>query len=95
MSIPETAVLLMGDWRGIYLPKDFAVEFGDRVEYPEGQSPREDLATIMRGPDDDGYWDAWDALLDSCKLRLSDGVYTLYQDGDLWLVPDGAEWPEE
>lgn len=54
-----------------------------------------DLAACQDGPDNNGYWEAWNNILNNAEHTDSQGVvWRLYQDGDLWEVPDGYDWPE-
>lgn len=80
--------------RGIYIPRDFAQCFIDRDKSVSGVNA-ETWAILESGPDHELYWDAWSAVLDNATVTDTDGtVYRLWQDGDLWLVEDGAESDE-
>lgn len=85
--------IFLNDAHGIYIPTLFA------------QSIRHDCVTdvdaddwdiIESGPDHEFYWDAWTDILDSARITdpSTGAVYTLYHDGDLWLIPDGMEWDD-
>lgn len=78
---------------GIYIPQRFAEE----VNYDFLSGVREDDMRILReGPTGQWYWDAWEQVLNDAKLTDSKGnVWYLYQDGDLWLIPELFEFPEE
>jgi hypothetical protein len=96
-------LLWLDDHRGVYIPRDFALSFKDRDSCVTGVSP-EDWADLEKGPlgglDSEGegsetYWDTWDDVCRNAKVTETDGtVYSLYQDGSLWLVEDSAEWDE-
>ena len=91
----ETEPLLYLDGsRGIYIPQDFALE--TKRECIEGVDD-EALAILKEGPEHDFYWEAWDEVLDNAVLTdpVSKQHFTLHQDDDLWLVPEGYEFPEE
>lgn len=80
------AILLDGSV-GIYLPREFAKRFGNW----QGIDP-EDLAILHEGPDHPDYWEAWDAVLSSASYTDDQGkTWTLYQDGDLFAVREGAD----
>lgn len=92
MIKPEP-LLYLSDARGVYIPRDFI-----RHTLPEcmlGVSAYV-ADTLRAGPDHDGYWDAW------CELERfavvvdpTTGVrYSVYQDGDCWLIPEGMEWDD-
>jgi hypothetical protein len=55
-----------------------------------------DIKTLQRGPDEEHYWDVWETILNNAKLTCADGViYTIHQDDDVWLIPQGWENTEE
>ena len=91
---PET-LLWLADNRGIYIPRDFANSFIDRAKSVSGVSD-EDWAILEAGPDHEHYWDAWTEVCDSAKVTDNNGnEFSVYQDGDCWLVPVGMEWNDE
>jgi len=90
-------LLWLTDARGVYLPRDFATSFerDTRDTYVSGVEA-EDWAVLEAGPDHELYWDVWEGVLDSAVITDTNGVkYTLHQDGDLWLIPDGMVWTDE
>lgn len=92
-------LLWLNDARGVYIPRDFANGFTDRDEiaakHVSGVSD-EDWSILEAGPDHEQYWETWEGVLDGAKVTDENGVvFTLHQDGDLWLVPVGMEWSEE
>lgn len=92
MTRPDV-MLYLDDHRGIYIPRDF-VEC-TKPECITGCDP-EDLATLREGPEHEWYWEAWDSVCSNARVTdPSTGVvYTLSQDGALWLVPEGMEWSD-
>lgn len=86
-------MLYIADHCGAYAPQDFA-EKTER-EYITGVA-QSDLIVLLAGPDHEHYWDAWSRVLDSAKITdpTTGDVYTVYQDGDCWLVEDGAEFDD-
>ena len=88
-------MLWLSDARGVYIPRDFANSFADRAKTVSGVDP-EDWAVLEAGPDHEWYWEAWDAVCRDAIVTDDKGShFTVYQDGDCWLVPVGHEWPEE
>jgi hypothetical protein len=85
-ELPNGSLLLLSDARGIYIPRDFILEV-----LPECLTGVSDWArnTLADGPDAEGYWDAWSDVCDSARVTdpKSGTVYTVYQDGDCWLIP--------
>ena len=80
--------------RGIYIPQHFAQSINR--EYVTGGVEPEDWTSLEAGPDSENYWESWDQVLTNCVITDADGiVWTLHQDGDLWLIPQGMEWSED
>ena len=71
--------LLLDDHRGVYIPQIFAQDFVGWT----GISP-EDHATLLKGPYEEGYWDAWDEVLSEARFTEGGKEWTLYQDGALF-----------
>lgn len=94
-------IFYLDDHRGIYIPQNF-VECTKR-ECISGVDAT-NLDALAQGPEggifavDGGtadYWEIWDDVLNNAKVTDSDGtVYFLYQDGALWLIPEGMEYDE-
>jgi hypothetical protein len=92
-SKPDT-MLWLNDSRGQYIPRDFANSFKDRAKNVTGVST-ENWKTLEAGPDHEWYWEAWDEVLQDAVVTDDNGVkFTLYQEGDLWLIPEGMEWSD-
>lgn len=88
-------ILFCSDSSGIYIPRRFAREINrDCPECVTGVSP-EEFAILEAGPENEQYWDCWNDVLNNAKVNDGNTTYSLYQDGDLWLVPEGMEWNEE
>lgn len=83
-------ILLIDSNRGVYVPQEFA----ERSRYDN--VTEEQLNTLRRGPDTEGYWDTWEYVLDNATWTSPSGnVYRLHQDGDLWAYCDELLTPEE
>jgi len=90
-ELPHNAELYASDRHGIYIPQYFAESI--QREYLGGVSD-EDMRILIDGPESDYYWEAWDTVLDNAVLTDSSGKrWNLWQDGDLWLVPE--DWMPE
>lgn len=84
--------LLCDDALGVYIPKRFA-----QMIHPDAIQgmTQEDRQILLAGPDHEEYWDTWDWVMDRIVLTgLSGEKYTLWQDGNLWAIPQGMEWNE-
>ena len=66
-------------------------------ESAEHGDSAEQWAILESGPDAESYWDVWTEVCDSCVVTddKQNVKYTIYQDGDCWLVPIGMEWNDE
>lgn len=94
MAVKPDMILWLNDARGIYIPRDFAKSFDNRDEHVTGVSPEE--WAILEDPNHEHYWDVWSDVLNNATVTDNDGVkFTLHQDGDLWLIPEGMEWSDE
>ena len=83
--------LILSSARGIYIPRDFATDYGACIKSDE---LADDLTCLERGPDDEYYWEAWDRVLDGAVLVDTDGrEFTLFTgiDGDIFLLNDRNE----
>lgn len=94
MTIKPEPLLYLSERRGHYIPRDFAAD--TKRECIAGVSA-DDLDYLAAGPDGEHYWDVWTKVEDNATVTdpQSGTVYTLYQNGDLWLVPVGMDWSEE
>ena len=96
MTNKPDMLLWLSDSRGVYIPRDFAQSFTDRAKYVSGVSD-EDWKILEAGPTHDDYWETWDDVLRNAVVEnTSTGVkYTLEQQGDLWLIPEGMVWSDK
>lgn len=93
MNKPEP-LLWLNDARGIYIPRDFAKSFADRAKHVSGVDD-ETWAILEAGPDHEHYWDAWQDVEQDAIITDENGVkFTVYQNGDCWLIPEGMEWSD-
>lgn len=84
--------LFLDDHRGVYIPRDFA----QCVKREQVSNVTPEQYAILENPEHDLYWDVWMEVCDDAVLTSSNGTtYTLYQDGALWLIPDGMEWDDK
>lgn len=92
-DLPDSAILFADSARGVYIPQHFA-ESVNRANVT-GVSD-EDFAILASDPHETEWlWETWDSVLNNARLHdPSTGItYCLYQDGDLWLVPE--DWQPE
>lgn len=78
------AVLYADGNRGVYIPQHFAESV---VRAYVANVTDWQWTQLEAGPDGEHYWDAWTSVLDNALITDPSGVeWSLYQDGDLWLV---------
>lgn len=92
-DLPETAILYASDRHGVYIPQIFAETI--KRDCVSGVDPS-DLDSLALGPDEcEYYWDIWNEVESNAVITDSNGnQFSLYQDGDLWLVPTNHEFEE-
>jgi hypothetical protein len=87
----KNAILFADELRGIYIPQHFAQSLADdaQVIYDHDLDDWDTIKPILlEGPDHDLYWDSWHSTLDNAKIHHDGKVYSLWQDGDLWILPE-------
>lgn len=87
----SNAILFADALRGIYIPQHFADVLAEdaKVVYDSGLDDWERIKPILlTGPDHDDYWEVWTRTLDYARIHHDGKVYSLWQEGDLWLVPE-------
>jgi hypothetical protein len=83
--------ILINSGSGQYLPQEF-VETYDPKDWGISE---EDYATLLAGPDDEWYWDAWNDVESYASYEDEFGhVWKLYHNEDLWAIRDGFN-PED
>ena len=85
----SNATLLVDSASGVYVPQRFAEVI--KRDCVTGVSD-EDYKVLEAGPEHEHYWDAWADVLDNAAVNCPKlGKCYLYQDGDLWIVPESPE----
>ena len=92
-TTPDPA-LVLADSHGVYIPQLWCSD----ITEPECGALHirwSDVQTCQAGPDQEWYWEAWQAIIDSCYVIDDRGIrWTLHQEGDLWEVPEGFSFEE-
>ena len=98
LSTDEKMQLFVSDHHGVYVPQVFA-ECATREKF-HGISD-EDWKILEThnpyGEESEILWETWEQVLSNAYAIGDDGKWTLYQDGDLWLIHESfteAEWEE-
>ena len=82
-------VLALLDTHGIYIPQMYCNNIDQSIA-DEMHISMDDVRICQAGPDHERYWDAWSTI--ECEAHWIDDnkvEWTLYQNGDLWEVPEG------
>lgn len=90
MAQTEPVLIIDGHF-GIYIPQIFATRYLTGADCMRCGILL-DYAAALENTDNELYWEAWESVLNNYK---SEDGETLYQDQDVWLVPNGFEWPED
>ena len=69
--------LILGDSRGIYIPRDFATDFTGWTGITEEN--KSDLSD----PENEFYWEAWENVLNNAFIVIDNEKWSLVQEGDL------------
>lgn len=69
---------------GQYLPQVYATNCAEFLE--AGGITKEYIKTLQDGPDCEWYWETWETMINNFKIKVDGKTFTLYQDGDLFLV---------
>jgi hypothetical protein len=81
-------MLLVDGHHGQYVPQVFAEQFNNRMWGLEEFDP--DYQTILKGPDEEFYWECWDAVMDKAVFihPITKVKYNLFpgDSGDLFMV---------
>ena len=91
-STLDAVEVLLGDFRGHYIPRDFIANF-DIKEW--GIDPESWEANVCADPEHENYWDAWDQILNNARYEHDGNIWVLHHDGDLLAYCDALMTDEE
>jgi hypothetical protein len=88
-------ILLIDENQGVYIPKVFCEQCNPDNSFWVWDY--ENDGEILLNPEHELYWEVWDEILNNAFYHNPDEniKYTLYHNGDLWLIPEGYEIVEE
>lgn len=92
-NLPDNAILYADSSRGVYIPQHFAESIvRDAVRGVADSEWR----CLEAGPYEEWYWETWNRIEQTAVITEPNTgqEYQLYQDGDLWLIPVDAVWPD-
>lgn len=91
--LTDDCICLIDNHYGIYIPQMFAGQILSGNYIVSGIETK-DLTDLATGPDHPEYWEIWEDVLGSVKIRVGRQNYFLHQDGDLWAIPETEETEE-
>ena len=94
----DDILLIVDGAYGIYAPQTFC----ERMNFKDFCGVDQECWDILlEGPKHDLYWEAWDELMSNASIVLDPATYNqkpgryiryyVWQDGDIWLVPEGVD----
>lgn len=83
-------VCIIDGHHGVYVPQVWAERYGAQAAKTAGVDPF-DVSRLLFGPECNGYWEAWESILDSYCHEVDGVKHHLSQDGDLFEIPDTWE----
>lgn len=84
-------IILLNDSYGIYIPQKFAQFFNHPENFFNYKKVNEDLNFLASEDsyENSDYWDIWEEILNLAAMLIDGHKYSLYQDGDLFAIPEG------
>ena len=68
---------------GVYAPQVFIEKYQSRLHGVDV----DDIISLLNGPEDEWYWEAWENVLDNGVLEDDDGnKWRIYQDQDIFII---------
>lgn len=80
----ENMFCLIDGNRGIYMPLQFAKNWGDSVQSGMNEEQKN---VLLSGPQRSDYWDVWEEVVNEVAFLFDGQLCTLYEDNDLFAVP--------
>jgi hypothetical protein len=84
-------ILLVDSHHGIYSAQICLQSLNnDILRQVRQQVSNEDLGDILDGPGNEFYFEAFESL-EQCNIEFEGTNWTIQQNEDIWLVPEGYE----
>jgi hypothetical protein len=89
-QLENNTVVLIDGSQGIYIPQQFANKYEEDPRWLGAD--QDDIDILHKGPEADGYWEAWEMVLNDTRYMDKDGrEWSLWQDGDLFAYYGDGE----
>jgi len=89
--------LLVDSHHGIYVMQSFCQRYAPYIKNMD--EVKDDFEICLSGPDHDEYLEAWQMMEQNVILTNDKGdifsIGYLSDEGDLWAIPEGYEYPED
>ena len=79
-------ILLLEDSRGVHIPRDFVMDLIIVDKQTVEGIDEEQIEILKQGHEHELYWEVWQEVLDNFNTHVTGTVWTLHQDGDLFLI---------
>jgi hypothetical protein len=86
-------ILLVDGNRGIYMGRDLYNQYRQYFVADENGIPQW-VMTDIQDTENEYYPEAWAWIEQNVQIELDGQRYTLYQDDDLWAIPEGYSWED-
>lgn len=102
-KIEEKAILICEGNNGVHIPQIVANEFAPfggssqctghfdgfkKFTFDWSEVSEESVQTLLKGCDEEFYWESWEDVLDNLKIEIDGEKYHMIQNKDVWLIPD-------
>jgi len=88
MKTIEDVVLLADSHHGVYIPQLVVQQYLEHPMWDWSKVSKEDIDSVLAGPDNEWYWEAWENIENEVKVVDEEGTeYMMMYNEDLWLVP--------
>jgi hypothetical protein len=89
ITIQNEAILIADSHHGQYIPQLITKGELNNPLWDWSEVSEEDINSLLTGPEDDFYWEAWNNAESQIKITSEEGVkYFLCQNDDLWAIPE-------
>ena len=81
----ENVKCIVDGTNGVFVPMVFA-QTVNRALLSGVTAETLDYLAQNSSVEDDGFWDAWDSVLNNARITHNGKIYHLHQDGDLFII---------
>lgn len=89
-QIENEAILIADSHHGIYIPQLVVKSQLNNPLWDWSEVEKEYVQSVINGPDDEFYWDAWDVIESNVIINYNGEKYFLVMNEGLWAVPENC-----